>query len=388
MLKRLAYGLAVLLSVFSCTSEETPQAVGKVTLRFSTGNMSSATKADLSDAQRVADGSAIAKDGSGNPDLVILIFENNDLKASYPAVTPPVTPPVITGELNSFSDGAVSVDASGNRTSFTPDEVVVTFSLPKAEKDYTVYCFANTTGLDWNETRDGENLQKWRLKDQGKEDFAKDILMDKSPGELDELKFEPLDGTLRPQRPELSQPDDIYTVTCMPLSAKGNLHVTSSGNGEVSLPLIRPVAKLTAIITNQTGDVLNLQNYEHSVNGIFAETGYLLEHTPDDYADDEPDDLSVSSAFIPLSQDGSFPYSWYVFPSEGPYTVDVAFTVGGTPNTFLNLPITNWRKQNILSLERNQHLIVSTRLSYGVTVSFNFEVQEWGKPITPSVHFD
>jgi len=42
---------------------------------------------------------------------------------------------------------------------------------------------------------------------------------------------------------------------------------------------------------------------------------------------------------------------------------------------------------DITSLERNQHLHIVTRISKGLTVSFNFEVTDWTE-LEETVEFD
>lgn len=373
MLKRLAYCFATLFVLFSCTREQVEKkGEGTVSLHFFTDGMQ-ATKAEttLTYAEMVADGSAIAYTGTGPYvlDLVILVFDSEgDLVTTFPDGHE-------TGNPETFKRGTVVLE-DDELKSFTRTEAEVNFTLPAG--NYTVYAFANTAGWDGS---------KWRLTGQGESQSASDYLQNlTAQSAVDALTFQSLDGTpLRPHRSYLD--DDDYTITCMPLSAKGSLEVVSSGNGEVSMPLKRCVAKVTAIIKNQTGGSLTLYDYQHVVHGMFPETGYLVPHNPD-YADATPGNLTANPGFaVPIGVNASMPYSWYVFPSSAPggtYTIDIQFTLDNSLSaedrpqyTYTSLPITNWRAVSIPSLERNQHITVTTRVSLGLTVSFNFEVSEW-----------
>ena len=75
MKRKLAYLLMALIVLFSCTREENGRPVeygGDVSLRFATGNLQT-TKAETPGNGSVPDGGGLYLDGSGNPDLVILI---------------------------------------------------------------------------------------------------------------------------------------------------------------------------------------------------------------------------------------------------------------------------------------------------------------------------
>lgn len=375
MLKRLAYCFATLFVLFSCTREQVEKkGEGTVSLHFFTDGMQ-ATKAEttLTYAEMVADGSAIAYTGSGPYvlDLVILIADSEgDIIMTFPDDL------LGTGTLESFKKGTVKLE-DDELKSFTRTEAEVNFTLPAG--NYTVYAFANTAGWDGS---------KWRLTGQGESQSARDYLQTLiKQSAVDDLTFQSLDGKpLRPHRSYLD--DDDYTITCMPLSAKGSLEVVSSGNGEVSMPLKRCVAKVTAIIKNQTGNALTLYDYQHVVHGMFPLTGYLMQHAPDYVNPPAPGNLTANPDFaIDIGKNASMPYSWYVFPSSAPggtYTIDIQFTLDDSlpeedrpQYSYTNLPITNWRAVSIPSLERNQHITVTTRVSLGLTVSFNFEVSEW-----------
>ena len=202
----------------------------------------------------------------------------------------------------------------------------------------------------------------------------------------------------------------------MPLSAQGTVTVLESKNGDIVLELLRCVAKVSATIINNTGQTIYLFNYHHEVKGIFPDRGYVLPGdemypaTTEFYSlIGDPDDKATWPTaatiwvgitpyrFVPIADGGSQEYNWFVYPSNGPYTVDLRFRLykNNAPSTgvysdfnYTNMAVTDWRTQNIPSLDRNQHLKVVTRLSEGITVSSNFYVQEWGAPIESAVTFN
>ena len=90
---------------------------------------------------------------------------------------------------------------------------------------------------------------------------------------------------------------------------------------------------------------------------------------------------------------GSITRYWYVFPSTGPYTCDVTFTMykgdaGEHTYTYSDLPIHDDHAVSVPSLPRNRHLHIVTKISTGTSVSFNFEVSGWGSPIEENILFD
>ena len=144
---------------------------------------------------------------------------------------------------------------------------------------------------------------------------------------------------------------------------------------------------------------MNLYDYKHTVHGINPTQGYVIPHAEDVIGD--PANLvanpcakyDMAGFAVPITSDGSMDYDWYVFPSNGPYTICLQFTLNkGEENqktyTYNGLPITDWRAQDIPALGRNQHLIVTTRVSRGLTVSFNFKVVTWEDEHSASVTFD
>lgn len=353
MKRFLSYGVAALLmlGVFSCKKEETGAATGSVSIRFFTVGIQD-TKATTPGNGVVEDGGGIALD-EGNPDLVILLANaQGNIVSTYP----------------------------GNNTSLessSATQAVIQFSS-LTQGNYTVYAFGNTRGL-WDMTTTGDDT----ITPSGLTNLN-------TATQVEALRFKPMDTSngLSPKEGRL------------PVSAKGSLTVSAGRNGETYLELLRCVAKVTALIKNNTGGALQLFNYMHTVMGISPNSGYVIPHqsdfpgTPENLVADPCTKFSDPDYTIDISDEGSAPYDWYVFPSQGPYTVDISFTlfkdnVGGTQKDYVysNLPVINWRAEDVLQLGRNQHLTVSTYISKGITVSFNFAVNEW-ETHTEYVTFD
>ena len=334
-------------------------------------------------------------------DLVILIADNQagsptrgDIVATYPSSG---RVGVVAGEIESQS----TVDA------------VVSFSISgKGEDwDYTVYAFGNTAGL-WPMTTDGSNT-------------ITNLTGLTTAAEVEALKFKAQTRNNTEWEPATAADDtnddgisDTYAALPnsqkyddgvllgaggrLPVSAKSSLTVSAGGNGDAYLELLRCVAKVTAKIINNTGYPLNLYDYKHTVHSINPDQGWVIPHDNDvtgtaaNLLANPCAKYSNDSMYIPISSDGSKEYNWYVFPSDGPYNLCLQFTldkyVAGKKKTYTynHLPITNWRAQNIPALARNQHLTVTTRISKGLTVSFNFEVVTWAPEDThtASVEFD
>lgn len=340
-------------------------------------------------------------EGTNPVDLVILIADNQpgsatrgNIVATYPSSG---RADVVAGTPKSQSavDAVVSFDFSS-------------FDYGDADSwDYTVYAFGNTDGL-WDMTTDGENtitnltslttvtdvenlkfkvqerhLAEWEVKNAG-DDTNNNGVSDAYEALANNLKYD--DGV-------------VVKNGLLPVSAKASLTVSSGRNGEAYLELLRCVAKVTARIVNNTGSAMNLYDYKHTVHGINPDQGYVIPHTEDIIG--TPANLvanpcakyNMPSFAVPITEDGSMDYDWYVFPSNGPYTICLQFTLNkGEENqntyTYNSLPITDWRAQDIPALGRNQHLIVTTRISRGLTVSFNFEVVTWEESHSASVSFD
>jgi len=333
-------------------------------------------------------------------DLVILIADNQEGS--------PTRGNIVATYPDSGRGGVVA----GSMVSQSTVDAVISFNIAGKGEDweYTVYAFGNTAGL-WPMTTDGENTisnltslttaaqvealkfkaqtrnnTDWEPEDEADDDDPEDGVSDTYAALPDSEKYD--DGVL------------LRAGGRLPVSAKSSLTVTAGGNGEAYLELLRCVAKVTAKIINNTGYPMNLYDYKHTVHGINPDQGWVIPHEDDvigtaaNLLANPCAKYSNDAMYIPISADGSKEYNWYVFPSTGPYLLCLQFTldkyVDGKKKTYTynHLPITNWRAQNIPALERNQHLTVTTRISKGLTVSFNFEVTTWAPEHNASVEFD
>lgn len=364
--------LAMLLS---CSREKAPALLcapdSTVELRFSTIGLQS-TKATTPGDGSAADGGGIAASTANpsKPDLVILIANNIPEHEDYGKIV-------------------MAYPTNGTIESSSSTEAVVKFNFgSKPAGSYTVYAFANTEGM-------------WEMTTNGSDTYSGATLTSlTTAAQVEALYFKAQprntigwedDGY--ESLPAAQQYDDGLVIqnSRMPLSAKTSLTVSSGKNGEAYLELIRCAAKVTALIINNTGEAMDLAEYKHTVHGINPTSGYVLPHEID-YTGTagnllaNPDVKYDSPVDIPIWEDSSQEYDWYVFPSNGPYTICISFTLNkGSVDpekpektyTYTNLPVTDWRAVNIPALARNQHITVTTRISKGLTVSFNFEVSDW-----------
>ena len=334
--------LILLLAIWSMAAC-TPQALPEGTLRlvFATGEPQ--TKADTSDGN-VADGGGIFIDGN-TPDLVILIANSSgNIVATYPGGT---------GELEG---------------SPLPNSVSISFK-GLGQGDYTVYAFGNTEGF-------------WSMKSGGSAVTSLTALTTAS--QVEALQFQP-------------EASDVDSHNCLkvlqnrlPLSAKGTVTLGASGNGKIELPLLRCVAKITARFENQFGSDLTLYHFSNTMKKMRPTAGYVAPHVNDFPVDPaDASDLTSGETTLSISDGEAYEEFWYVFPSIGPYTCDVQFsqTDGGDLLQYLNLPIHDDHARSITKLDRNQHLTITTRISAGKKVSFNFEVSDWDEK-TESITFN
>ena len=334
--------LILLLAIWSMAAC-TPQALPEGTLRlvFATGEPQ--TKADTSDGN-VADGGGIFIDGN-TPDLVILIANSSgNIVATYPGGT---------GELEG---------------SPLPNSVSISFK-GLGQGDYTVYAFGNTEGF-------------WSMKSGGSAVTSLTALTTAS--QVEALQFQP-------------EASDVDSHNCLkvlqnrlPLSAKGTVTLGASGNGKIELPLLRCVAKVTARFENQFGSDLTLYHFSNTMKKMRPTAGYVAPHVNDFPVDPaDASDLTSGETTLSISDGEAYEEFWYVFPSIGPYTCDVQFsqTDGGDLLQYLNLPIHDDHARSITKLDRNQHLTITTRISAGKKVSFNFEVSDWDEK-TESITFN
>ena len=344
---RILTALAVLVAALACTKVE-PEATRVITLHFSTGDMQ--TKAVSPTA---ADGSAIYIDNDV-PDLIILIVDNNPERGGNPNEN--------YGKVIQRYSGADNRDGTPQSVSAT--ETSVSFDM--VQGDYVVYAFANTEAL-WNMT-DGVNPYTYAT-----------LINIGTQASLEALEF------VRPVSVAALNP--VTPLDRIPLSGKANLSVSQSGNGEVQVDLLRCVAKVTAKFINNTGNNLTLEDFEASFNNLFPDCGYVIKNGDVLPGDAQDGDLTASKASWTINQSAADSLSWLVFPSIGPYTCDISFSENSNSHTYSDLPITDNRSVSIARLLRNQHLHIETRISRGITVSFNFEVSDWREK-TASVTFD
>ena len=357
--------LAALLLVWSSCDEKEPRGPvkGRVEVSITTGELP--TKAPSGDP---ADGGGIIVDGSGNPDLMIAIANSGgSLVAWYP---------------DNFFDASMSDTYSSEcNTSLTDETTSTVFftGLLRANGPYTVYAVANTAGLP--------------------------------AGVLTSLKacttvsqMEALQLSVASGQPAF---EDGSHNTCMPITAKGTLNVLASGNGQVDLQLLRPVARISVTFKNETGDAdLEVHACRVTIGDINPSRGYLFQHSPDSVSGygrtiviDAPviggDDKLVFDAQHKSTLD-----TVQVFPSVAParqvgsrYLCTITFRItksGQTYNSvddqtydeysFPDLPVHDSRSSDILYLGRNQHLKIETRITKQASLhdySFNFEVQDW-----------
>ena len=334
-------------------------------------------------------------------DLVILIADNQ--------VGSPTRGNIVATYPSSGRDGVVT----GVIKSQSTVDAVLSFTISGKGQDwdYTVYAFGNTAGL-WEMTTDGSdtysgatlttlttaaqvealkfkaqtrNNAEWEPSD-ASDDTNEDGVSDTYAALSNSQKYD--DGVL------------LGAGGRLPVSAKASLTVSAGGNGDAYLELLRCVAKVTARIINNTGYPLNLYDYKHTVHSINPDQGWVIPHDNDvtgtaaNLLANPCAKYNNDSMYVPVSAEGSKEYNWYVFPSTGTYSLCLQFTLDkNNPSkkktySYTNLPITNWRAQNIPALARNQHLTVTTRISKGLTVSFNFEVVSWEDTHDASVIFD
>ncbi len=386
--RRLTYGLllpALLLLGLACSRElAAPGPGGVVSIRFATGELQSARSVTPGDGV-VEDGGGLFLDGSGDPDLVVLITDSNgDVVITYPG-------------------------ANAAKTSATATEAVISFDFSDAGAhlpagNYTVYAFGNTAGL-WTMTTDPYDPE---------DPTDANIAVELSGAQLTTLttaaQIEALRFKAQPRNIEAWDHGALVQNSRLPVAAKASLAVSSRYNGEARLELIRCVAKVTAYFINNLGEGVDLYDYIHTIYRLNPTTGYVFQRpNPEDNFLGEAGMLVANpcarlhdeNMAIHLTASGSQEYNWYVFPCDGPFRLDLSFTLyKGHPDpedpddpyterayTYTNLPVTNWRAENIVHLRRNQHLTITTRLSKGVQVSFNFEVADWTEH-TASVTFD
>lgn len=348
--------LLVLLSGISCSRQE-PAASG-ITLTLSSGLPETRGATPQETSANVMDGKEIFFDDSGNPDLVLLLFDGDNLVAKYPGTT---STEILTSPTPTGQDLRVRIarDLNGNMLS---------------AGTYSIYALANTKGL-WG-------------------DPAIESIMTKTAA--DALVFSIRPTALKEDR--------------MPLSAIGTVDVNSSGNGAAELNLLRPVGKVIVRFVNNYGKTLTLSPFSLTLRNMSASSGYLFLHAPNDipggvtYENLTKTVSSPESLTLPDYRDQGevYEYTSLVYPgvagnlSAGDFTCDLSFSitqVGTTPLAtpegfdFAKLSILNKRGEDVTSIARNQQLTITVNISQGKMLSFSFEVGAWGQN-TELVTFD
>ncbi len=335
MKRLLTAAFLALTCLLSCTKQEAGLSVPgrNVRILLNTGEIQ--TRATTPGDSVVADGGGIYLDGSKVPDLVILIADSNgDIVSTYP------------GSSNATLQADPTVTAMS--VSFTG----------LSDGEHTVYAFANTEGL-------------WAMESGGS--AVTHLTSLTTVSNVESLVFSSLTADTCP----------ALTNDRLPLSASGSVTVTN-GNGEVALEMIRCVAKVTMEFINKTGNSLELDGFNFSLEDLCPTTGYVAPHD----LPDVPAGIAYGDIVENVGDDVVFAdkesksYSFYVFPGtapDGKYLLNAGFTANNAADasSFSGLPVHDDHAVDITSLERNQHLHIVTRISKGLTVSFNFEVTDW-----------
>lgn len=343
--------LLALLAGSACTRQD-PLPTGEVKLTFSVGQPE--TRAITPGVTGPADGGAILCTGTGTildpyvPDLYIFIADSEgDIVARYPGPT-------------------ASCDVEDD----APTEATVSFSGMTAG-EYTVYAIANTDGGVWGAPA---NKTAW------------DTITTATA--LEALT--------------LNHGSDTHPLVTdrMPLSAVGPLTVQSTGNGEVSLELLRCVAGVKVQFENATSGKLDFTSVSLSIGNINPTQGKLIPPASGDDTSGTPETLSMSAASLEIPKGETALLSastYFVFPSVAPggtyYCYPVTFswtqttpssgdpvvTSGSYTSEAPGLRIHDKKSQDIPSLLRNQLITIQIRIANNRNVSFNFIVTDWSK---------
>ena len=340
----------ILLVIGSCRQNEPVQTEsGRISVSLAGCNIITRSLSD-----DIADGSAIIIDGNtGEPDLVIGIANSEgDLVAWWP------------DDFWGAMETGYSSECQTDKTDETKSTIY--FTGP-GRGSYTVFAVANTSGLDAS--------------------TISDLQLATTISELEALQLTVDSG----------EPDFGAT---MPLTARGALSVNSSGNGQIDLELLRPVARISITFINQTDGAVDIHDCEVTLKDLNPSRGFLFEQDPD-YVSGYDRDLTITGAnpLVFTDNRSTLPVKT-VFPSTAParlvgsrYFLNVHFRVtkknqnydANDPDTyseydFENLPIHDNRSKDIPNILRNQHLKIETRITKRAEehdYSFNFEVQDW-----------
>ena len=337
----LIFALAV-LAALSCSREEltvSREGQGEVTISFRTSGVYA--RSTVPGDGNVADGGGVYIDqNDGTPDLVILVADpSGTIVKTYP------------GSGSALQDGAEATEMSVTISGLDPGI-------------HTVYAFANTEGL-WNMSSGGSSVT--------------DLTTLTLASQVEALQFSPLSADTCP----------ALMSGRLPMSAKGTFEIGTTGNGELSLQLLRCVAKITMEFINNTENELTLDDFSYALRNLCPDRGFVVPHALPDlpsgitYGDIEEivgDGVVLDASGDDVSHKDEFlVFPGVAVPRSRDYTLDVAFRANGAASVknFVDLPIHDDRAVNVVSLERNQHLHIRTKISKGLTVSFNFEVEPW-----------
>ena len=348
----LGAALAAVILLFTASCQEKDPVLtesGRISVTIASGNIVTRSLSD-----DIADGSAIIVDGvSGEPDLVIGIANSaGNLVAWWP---------------DDFWGDMATGYSSECKTDNT-DETKSTIYFTGPERgSYTVFAVANTAGLPASAFTALQSAT--------------------TISALEEIELTVASG----------EPDFGDT---MPLTARGALSVNSSGNGQIDLNLLRPVARISITFINQTDGAVDIHDCRVTLEDLNPSRGFLFEQDPD-YVTGYDRDLTITGAdpLVFTNNRSTLPVKT-VFPSTAParlvgsrYFLNVHFRVtkknqvynANDPDTyseydFEDLPIHDNRSRDIPNILRNQHLKIETRITKRAEehdYSFNFEVQDW-----------
>lgn len=353
----------LLLAAGSCAQKEQvfiPE--GHITMTFSTEDPE--TKVITPGTGDVNDGGKIVVDANGKPDLIIAVVNNsNTIIAWYPE------------SFGAVPGGTTYSATESTLTASTPvDETTITISGPE-RGSYTVYAVANSSGQT---------------------DLRTSIASQTTLAGLEAVTIS-----------AAGEP----SFTPMLLSAKGSLSVNASGGGQVSLPLLRVVGKVSYSFRNETGDELQLYACSVTIKNMNPSQGYLFARENDFVSGVDRDLVISDNSPAPIANNSTLTLTpKFVFPSTAPaqligyrYLCDITFrTLAGEdpydpddPDTYVthsytDVPIHDSRSADIKAVERNKRLIIVSRISKRAeeyVASFNFELLPWVE-VSQSIEFN
>lgn len=353
----------LLLAVGSCAQKEqvfVPE--GHITMTFSTEDP--ATKVVTPGTGDANDGGKIVVDANGKPDLIIAVVNSsNTIIAWYPE------------NFGAVPGGTTYTATESTLTASSPvDETTITISGP-GRGSYTVYAVANSSGQTTLRTSIASQTT------------------------LAGLEAVTISAAGEP------------SFTPMLLSAKGSLSVNASGSGQVYLPLLRVVGKVSYSFRNETGDELQLYACSVTLKDMNPSQGYLFTREIDFVTGVDRDLVITEDSPDPIDNNSTLTLSpKFVFPSTAPaqlignrYLCDITFrTLKGEgpyndadPSTYdshsyTDVPIHDSRSADIKAVERNKRLNIVSRISKRAeeyVASFNFELLPWVE-VSQSIEFN